>query len=196
MKHFGVAFFLRFSFGITFGLGGVGCETTVETVITIPPARTANLRPGDTIVINLQSIPDPVQIETQIDDQGEISLRYIGRLAAAGITVSELAVKTKNAYINEKIYNSIDVSISVTERYVYVGGEVSRPGRVVWSPDLSLTKAIQSAGGFSIYVKKTGVILNREQNSYMVDAKGAERNPANDPRLYPGDSINVPRSAY
>ena len=50
----------------------------------------------------------------------------------------------------------------MTERYVYVGGEVSRPGRVVWSPDLSLTKAIQTAGGFSIYAKKTGVFLNRE----------------------------------
>lgn len=148
---------------------------------TIPPASTANLRPGDTIVINPQSIPDPVQIETQIDDQGEISLRYIGHLEAADITVSELAIKTKNAYINEKIYTSIDVSISVTEHYVFVGGEVSRPGRVVWSPDLSLTKAVQSTGCFFIFAKKNGVILNREQNSYMVDAKGAERNPANDP---------------
>ena len=196
MKHFGVAFIHRHILRVTLILVLVGCNGTVETVTTIPPASTANLRPGDTLVINLQSIPDPVQFETQIDDQGYISLRYIGLLAVAGITVSELAEKTQKAYIDEKIYNTIDVSISVTERYVYVGGEVSRPGRVVWSPDLSLTKAIQSAGGFSIYARKIGVILNREHNSYTVDAKGAERNPANDPKLYPGDSINVPRSPY
>jgi len=84
----------------------------------------------------------------------------------------------------------------VTECNVYVEGEVSRLDRVVWSPDLSFTKTFQSGGCFSIYAKKTRVIINREQNSYMVDAKGAELNPANNPKLYADNSINVPRSTY
>jgi polysaccharide export outer membrane protein len=40
--------------------------------------------------------------------------------------------------------------VSVTERYIYVGGEVQRPGRIVWTPDLTLAKAIQAAGGFTL----------------------------------------------
>lgn len=67
----------------------MGCETTVETVATKPQLVLRNLRSGDTLVVNLQSIPYPVHIQTQIDDHGEISLRYIDRLAAAGITVSQ-----------------------------------------------------------------------------------------------------------
>ena len=78
-----------------------GAKLRLRRWLPFPPASTANLRPDDTIVINLQRIPNPVQIETQIDHQGEIRLCYIGRLEAAGITVSKLAIKTKNAYINE-----------------------------------------------------------------------------------------------
>ncbi len=196
MKIFIVLFNPRVLLGLITGIVLCGCNATVETATTIPPAKTANLRPGDNLVINLQSIPDPVQINTQIDDQGYISLRYLGLIEASGYRESELAEEIQNAYIKGKIYPSIDVSISVTERYVYVGGEVARPGRVIWSPDLSLTKAIQAAGGFSIYARKIGVILNREEGSYTVDAKSAERNPVNDPRLFPGDSINVPRSPH
>ena len=86
--------------------------------------------------------------------------------------------------------------MSVTERYIYVGGEVQRPGRIVWTPDLSVAKAIQSAGGFTLYAKETAVSLIREKNTYAIDVKLAQRNPVEDPRLVPGDSLQVPRSPF
>jgi polysaccharide export outer membrane protein len=84
----------------------------------------------------------------------------------------------------------------VTERYVYVGGEITRPGRIIWTPDLTLTKAIQSAGGFTLYAKETKVTLVRERQAYDVNIKLAQRNPAQDLLLMPGDSIQVPRSPF
>jgi protein involved in polysaccharide export with SLBB domain len=90
----------------------------------------------------------------------------------------------------------VNVSVSVTERYIYVGGEVQRPGRIIWTPDLTVAKAIQSAGGFTLYAKETAVNLVRENAAYPIDVKLAQRSPAQDPRLVPGDSLQVPRSPF
>src|SRR5690606_4271857 len=106
-----------------------------------PPIPTANstaqLRSGDSLTIALQGVPDPSINAVQIDDQGSISLPYIGIITAIGANTGELSQRIRETYIAKKIYNTVDVSVSVTERYVYVGGEVIRPGRIVWTPDLT-----------------------------------------------------------
>ena len=156
----------------------------------------ANLRPGDTLVITLQGVPDPTANSVQIDEQGLVTLPYIGQIAAAGTTTASLSQKIRETYVSKKIYTNVDVSVSVTERFVYVGGEVVRPGRIIWTPDLSVAKAIQSAGGFTLYAKETAVSLVRDKDAYSIDVKLAQKNPAQDPRLMPGDSLQVSRSRF
>jgi polysaccharide biosynthesis/export protein VpsN len=164
---------------------------------SIPAATSsAQLRSGDSLTIALQGVPDPSVNSVQVDDQGRISLPYIGPLLAAGMNTGELAQRIRETYIDKKFYNTVDVSVSVTERYVYVGGEVVRPGRIVWTPDLTVAKAIQAAGGFTLYAKESRVSLVRDQLPYDLDVKLAQRNPSQDPRLMPGDSIQVPRSPF
>jgi polysaccharide export outer membrane protein len=176
-----------------------GCTTDAVTGENprIPTSTSsAQLRPGDSLTVALQGIPDPSSHPVQIDEQGFISLPYIGNINAAGTTTSDLSQRIRETYIARKFYNSLDVSVSVTERYVYVGGEITRPGRIIWTPDLTLTKAIQSAGGFTLYAKETKVTLVRERQAYDVNIKLAQRNPAQDLLLMPGDSIQVPRSPF
>ncbi len=176
-----------------------GCATRTEVPASpgIPESgSTAQLRPGDSLNIALQGVPDASSNAVQIDDQGLISLPYIGTLKAAGASIAELSQLIRETYLKRKIYMSVDVSVSVTERYVYVGGEVQHPGRVVWTPDLTVAKAIQSAGGFSLYAKETAVNLVRDQAAYAVDVKLAQKDPSRDPRLVPGDSLQVPRSPF
>ena len=107
-----------------------------------------------------------------------------------------MSQKIRETYVSKKIYTTVDVSVSVTERYIYVGGEVQRPGRIIWTPDLTVAKAVQSAGGFTLYAKETAVTLIREKNAYPIDVKLAQKNPGQDPRLLPGDSLQVPRSPF
>ena len=59
-----------------------------------------------------------------------------------------------------------------------------------------MAKAIQSAGGFSLYAKETAVTLIRDRTAYQIDVKLAQKNPSQDPRLIPGDSLQVPRSPF
>jgi len=160
------------------------------------PTLSAQLRPGDTMMVSLLGIPEPINSNVQIDEQGLIRLQYIGAVTAAGLTTSELSQAIRDAYIGKKFYTALDVSVNVTERYVYIGGEVQRPGRIVWSPDLTLSKAVQSAGGFTLYAKETRVTLTRDRKAVDFDVKLAQRQPEQDPLLFPGDSIQVPRSAF
>ncbi len=160
------------------------------------PSLSAQLRPGDTMMVSLLGIPEPLNSNVQIDEQGLIRLQYIGAVTAAGLTASELSDRIRDAYIEKKYYTSLDVSVNVTERYVYIGGEVQRPGRIIWSPDLTLSKAVQSAGGFTLYAKESRVTLTRDRKAYALDVKLAQRQPEQDPVLFPGDSIQVPRSAF
>ncbi len=164
---------------------------------SIPTANTtAQLRPGDSLTVSVQSVPEPHSNSVQIDGEGFISLPYIGNVVAAGATTGELAQHIRQTYIDGEIYRALDVSVTVTERYVYVGGEVTRPGRIIWTPDLTLTKAIQSAGGFTLYAKENRVTLARDQDAYDINVTLAQKNPAQDVLLMPGDSIQVPRSPF
>lgn len=162
----------------------------------LPVGNVAALRPGDSVIVHFQSVPDPAEFSVQIDDQGMISLRYLGRLSAAGLTASQLAERIRTACIEGKIYLQVDVSVKLTERFIYVGGEVKRPGPVLWTNDLTLTRAISAAGGFTLYAKETAVKLNRESNNYSVDAALATRQPAEDVTLMPGDVLFVDKSAF
>jgi polysaccharide export outer membrane protein len=176
-----------------------GCATDGTTPANprIPvPASTAQLRPGDSLTIALQGVPDASVNMVQIDEQGLISLPFIGTVKAAGGSTADLSQRIRETYFAKKIYTAVDVSVSVTERYVYVGGEVQRPGRIIWTPDLSVAKAIQAAGGFSLYAKETAVTLVRDKTAYTIDVKLAQKNPGQDPHLVPGDSLQVPRSPF
>ncbi len=175
------------------GSGSAGSGANPQIPV---PASTAQLRAGDSLTVALQGVPDPTTNAVQIDEQGIISLPFIGTLSAAGVSTAELSQRIRETYVAKKIYTVVDVSVSVTERYIYVGGEVQRPGRIIWTPDLTVAKAIQAAGGFSLYAKETAVRLSRENNSYTIDVKLAQKTPAQDPRLMPGDSLQVSRSPF
>jgi polysaccharide biosynthesis/export protein VpsN len=176
-----------------------GCTTDGITGANpeVPAAATAALvRPGDSLTVALQGVPDPSTNQVQISDGDTISLPYIGPISTASATTGELARRIRETYIAKKFYTTLDVSVSVTERYVYVGGEVTRPGRIIWTPDLTVAKAVQAAGGFTLYAKESKVNLVREQKAYEINITLAQKNPAQDVRLMPGDSVQVPRSPF
>ncbi|MFY9923843.1 MAG: polysaccharide biosynthesis/export family protein [Opitutaceae bacterium] len=180
--------------GILAGCAGV--EPTGHNPVIPSAASASQLRQGDSLTVAIIGVPDPSTNSVQIDDQGIISLPYIGTIRASGETAGGLTQRIRDAYVTKKIYTSVDISVSVTERYVYVGGEVEKPGRIIWTPDLTATKAVQAAGGFTLYAREDKVGIVRNQVLYQVDIKLAQRNPSQDPKLEPGDSIDVSRTAF
>jgi polysaccharide biosynthesis/export protein VpsN len=190
---------LRRAAAVVLGAILAGCEAASPSGRNppIPSASSASeLRPGDSLTVAIIGVPDSSTSPYQIDEQGIISLPYIGAVQASGTTAAGLAQRIREAYIAKKIYTSVDISVSITERFVYVGGEVEKPGRIIWTPDLTASKAIQAAGGFTLYAKEDRVGVVRNQALYQLDIKLAQRDPSQDPRLEPGDSVQVSRSAF
>ncbi|MSU70268.1 MAG: hypothetical protein EXS39_05755 [Opitutaceae bacterium] len=181
--------------------GAASCSAPATGGMSVNPrvpesASSAVLRSGDSLTVALQGVPDPSTNSVQLGEEGLITLPYIGTVTAAGLSSAQLSQRIRETYIGRNIYTTVDVSVSVTERYVYVGGEIGHPGRIIWTPDLTAAKAIQAAGGFSLYAKETAVNLVRDSRSYALDIKLAQRDPSQDPRLMPGDSLQVPRSPF
>lgn len=197
-----MVFALRFRFSILSLVGlfiAAGCATSgpTGTKPRVPEsAASAVLRSGDSLTIALQGVPDPSTNIVQVDEQGLISLPYVGSVLASGVSTAELSQRIRETYLAKKIYMTVDVSVTVTERYVYVGGEVARPGRIIWTPDLTVAKAIQAAGGFTLYAKEAKVNLVRDQKAYEINVTLAQKDPAQDARLLPGDSLQVSRSPF
>jgi len=176
-----------------------GCVTTpvAPALPTAPESVSmALLRSGDSLGVAVLGVPDAATHQVQVDEQGFIVLPYIGRVRAAGSDTAGLAALVTRTYLEKRIYTSVDITVSVTERYIYVGGEVARPGRIVWTPDLTVAKAVQAAGGFTLYARESRVSLVRGDKAYDIDVTRARRTPEADPRLMPGDSIQVPRSPF
>jgi len=156
------------------------------------------MRVGDKIIIRLTGVEDgEYNIEKEIPASGQVTVPLLTQnFQAAGRTCDALAADITDAYITGKIYTNPNVTIIEEERYVNVDGDVRGPQRVLYTSDLTLLSAITSCGGFDEYANRHKVTIRRGKDLITVDATTAERNPAADPPLYPGDQIHVPRSMF
>ena len=160
------------------------------------------MREGDKITIRLTGVPDSATegyiIETQIPASGDMTVPLIKDRSfhAAGRTASDVAEEIMATYKAEKIYTAPVITIILEERFVTVGGDVRIPKRVIYTSDLTLTGAINDAGGFTEYAKRGAVRILRGQQVIQVDANAAARNPGADPPLRPGDQVYVPRTMF
>jgi polysaccharide biosynthesis/export protein VpsN len=165
-------------------------------------AQDARLREGDQVEIRLGGVPaDEMSSITgmyTVDGQGFINLAHIGKVRAAGLTQAELQSAIENAYKTGQIYTNptITVSVPTTARFVDVGGDVRSPQRVPFTPDLTLLGAINASGGFTEYANQSKVRLLREGEVVIIDVREIRQDPSKDPRLVPGDKIEVPQSFW
>jgi hypothetical protein len=65
--------------------------------------------------------------------------------------------------------------------------DVRTPGRVRWTPDLTLLSALSAAGGTGDFPRFVTIIRGTEKLTFSI--KKVERNPETDPKLLPGDRI-------
>ncbi|NGO39533.1 polysaccharide export protein [Limisphaera ngatamarikiensis] len=168
-----------------------------------PPALSTNrtevmgavekFRIGDTVTVNFSGVDSPPPPhEERIKEDGTITLPMIGSVIAAGKTAGELQKELQERY--SRYYTRLTVTVKSLERFYYVGGEVRSPGRYPWLGELTVTQAIQSAGDFTDFARKTRVLLVRANGqTEVVDCRKAIERPELDPKVMPGDRIHVPR---
>jgi len=160
----------------------------------LPPngADMARFQVGNTVVV---SFSGPVPLEPQeqtIKEDGTITLPLVGSIYAYGKTVGELQNEIHDDYV-PKYYVRLNVSVKSGDRFFYAGGEIKGTGRQAYTDGLTVTKAIQAAGGLTDFAnhKKVWLIRAITGKRIQVDYDKAIENPAKDPPVYPEDQINV-----
>jgi protein involved in polysaccharide export with SLBB domain len=178
------------------GCGGSNSNPSANAGGTIPSDA---IRVGDKITVHLTGVPtDEAYItEIQVQEPGDITVANLSRsFRAAGLRPGELAEQITRAYRADKIYTNPNVTVIPEERYISVGGDVRSPARPIYTPDLTLLGAINACGGFDEYADKHHVRIVRGTQVIKVDATRATTGAGNDPLVYPGDQITVPRSIF
>jgi protein involved in polysaccharide export with SLBB domain len=155
-------------------------------------STTAVLQVGDTIGVVFNDLPQTVTaIQDQIKEDGTVVLYFNEKFVAAGKTVRKLQEEIHDRYV-PKYYVRVTPSITILDRFYSVGGEVRSPNRYVWTPGMTVLRAIDTAGGFTDFSNKRKVIVTRANGKQEIeDCKKAVNKPQLDLTIYPNDKIFV-----
>jgi polysaccharide export outer membrane protein len=155
-----------------------------------------DIRPGDTLIISLLDIIEPVKDqEFVVRTDGTINMLYLGTVTAAGKTFGQFERDLQDDYIKRKIFRQVTVSVKPGIRFYSVGGEVKLPGRMQYSGETTVVRAIISCGDFTEFADRGDVqILRANGERERVNCKKARDDAHYDRPICPGDAIFVPRS--
>ena len=181
-----------------------GCQTTTQ--IRPPNSESSEVGPrrsidlltvGDMITIVLKDIPNPPDPHiVSIRDDGNVSVPYIGLIAAAGKNVRELETELHSRYV-PAYFRRLTVNILVDARFITVSGQVRKPGMIPHRGEMTVLEAITAAGDFTDFAKKKRVNLTRANGEIVrVNCIKAQKDPARNLPVYPGDIIEIPRRLW
>ena len=78
----------------------------------------------------------------------------------------------------------------------YVRGAVQRPGGYPMVRDLTVTRALAIAGGYTEYADPTSIRVSRANRTFQLNARKIETGEDSDPTVQPGDVIVVKEKWY
>ena len=200
---------------VVFAIAVGGCFSSPP--ITVPPltgadvaALTASanfphegyrLEPGDAIQIRYTHHPEMAQDDV-IPPDAKINAKLVGEIDVAGLTTEELEQLLAKRTADHLKDPQVVVSVTrFTEKLVYVGGEVVRPGTLPYRRGLSPLQAVAASGGFRDTARLDSVILLRtggSENGFVARKLNLEqvvRDGVREPiALAPHDVLFVPRT--
>jgi protein involved in polysaccharide export with SLBB domain len=155
------------------------------------------IQPGESLSIELKDLPGGTQVfPVTVREDGTFTLMLNEKFKAAGLRKGELEDAIYKAYV-PKYFKRLTVTVKRDQLVFFVGGEVKRPDRYVYTPGLTVLKAISAAGDFTDFAKKTNVQITRSNGKIeKINAKKALAHPELDLPVHPGDSIKVDRRYY
>lgn len=141
-----------------------GCGQTADVVYPVEYVSPPDflLGPEDVLSVTVWRNQDLTR-EIIVRPDGGVTMPLIGDIRAAGMT-SEALAKRIAEKLNEYMSNPI-VSVQVKEinsYYIFVLGEVSKPGKYQMKSFATVLQGISLAGGFSQYANRNGMKVIRK----------------------------------
>jgi polysaccharide export outer membrane protein len=173
--------------------------TAVAAAAAAAPGVGVALRNGDSVEVRIANVPteDVGQISGNytLDESGMLNLPFIGLIKAGGLPPSQVQIAIQNKYIADGIYTNPTVTVNppAQSRFIDVSGAVRAPGRVPYSSDLTLITTIDSAGGPSDFAGDKIRLVRGGKIQYF-SRKKLNKDPSLDPRIEPGDQVEIMQS--
>lgn len=128
--------------------------------------------PPDVLSVTIKGNRDLDVPAITVGPDGKVSLALVGPILVAGRTVSDVAVDLEARYA--KYIREAEVTVGVVEylsKYVYVYGEVRKPGRYPYTGKDSVISALSQAGFLTRRASPNGIQVTRGNTA--------------DPEIYP-----------
>lgn len=153
---------------------------------------------GDEVRIAVAEAPQ-LDGTQRVAGDGTVTLAYVGKFAAAGLTPAELE-RSLTALLEADYFTRATVTVEVTEmrsRPITVLGAVAKPGALAYDERRTLLGALAAAGGVTGERGKSLTVLRRAENGLSdqieipLDELLAGAAPHLDLPLFPNDVVNV-----
>lgn len=198
------AFFVAL-FTLVFGLSSLAWSqsSTTQSSTTLKTRPMYQIQPGDVIQLNYRYTPEYNE-QVTVQPDGYVYLQTCGQVKLADLTV-EQAIQS----ITEKASSELkDPEVNLTLKqfhspYVYVAGEVAKPGRYDLQGETTALQAVLEAGGMSKDARSSQVVIFRKINDQDAEVKvldlhsvHSSKDLEHDAVLQSGDMLLVPRSRF
>ncbi|MEO7862471.1 MAG: polysaccharide biosynthesis/export family protein [Nitrospirales bacterium] len=121
------------------------------------------LGPEDVLDIVVWKNDDLSQKAVVVRPDGMISMPLIGEMMAGGLTANQLASQIALRLKEFKERPAVTVSVKeVNSYYVYVLGEVGKPGKYQLKSHATVLQAVAVANGFTVYAAKNKMKVLRQ----------------------------------
>jgi polysaccharide export outer membrane protein len=180
--------------------------TIADTAIAEAPApATQDYKVGNEDILDIAVLqPEQLALTVTVSPDGSITFPYIGKVDVKGKTPSEVQEEIQSRLADGYLKYPV-VSVAVKEsrsKKFYVYGEVLKPGTYFLEDNMTVLKAISTAGGFTKYGSSSRVKVLRPK----ANAAGYETMKANmklimnglakDIVLEPGDIVQVEEGVF
>lgn len=166
------------------------------------PAQNESLLigPGDLLHLQVYDTPEMEQ-RARVTDAGNIPFSFLGNVGVAGLTPEHAAKEIESRLVAAGVMLHPQVTVRV-EAYATqnasVMGEVQKPGVYEIDTPHKVVEVLALAGGLT-YIADRHITIQRHGNAnekleyYYSNAAGTAL--SDDPMVYPGDTVVVPKAA-
>lgn len=155
--------------------------------------------PDDVLAVNVWKERE-ISEEVPVRPDGKVSLPLIGEVQAGGLTPVQLQESIRAKLATYLVNPTVTVMVKETRSHRFnVVGEVERPGWFVLGQPLRVLDGLAMAGGFHDFAKTSGIYVLRlsadgsyQRFPFNYKQVISGRNPRQNIRLQPGDTVVVP----
>jgi polysaccharide biosynthesis/export protein len=164
------------------------------------PSGEVRIGSGDLLEVSVFGAPEFQKVEARVSSQGEISLPMLGPVHVAGVNAEQAEKLVADQLSKRQLFNEPHVTIFVKEyatQGVSVLGEVLKPGVYPVLGERQLFDAISLAGGLTPKAGSVVSVTHRTENAQSIQvaiSNDPEKSAASNVKVYPGDTIFVPRA--